>query len=800
MEYLRERQEGGYRAVDPDVFPSDNYERVYLAHPDVSADKHNYDKFEVRTPHNSHMSTVMYIERTMEFEFEYYNNSNFFPLDVSDKTVALDSCGFSLQNNMRTMTMDYEFSTVVEKPSEWVPIYTHMYPKSLAPMARNSGRNFGENHDAGMNFVYNNRGIREVKLVPGVNLFTNEEVDRRKLHAALDRELLAIPNQEVYTFTPNEPARAADAYQPRPPDNYVTAAAGVDRIADNDGYAGMTAQITALEESKTDVWDVIAKHNEGAEDLTDEETDVIVAFDHICKQLVKIADSSFYKEPLTTIQAIFATARLPALFTVPGDASQIRMFLIHAPNDTYIQSYTNLNEAADIARNIYLVRHPFDPDKHTNRHPRYFPTLYYSNDGTAIANGDMRITEDLGNMTDVQLRTAFNHAYTKLQIVRLYKIARRIGLHQNELTAEQVVHAQHVLGHPNPFLMDAYTIPAGILEEWKNIYRNYMYPLYNYVATTEHYVDFNTITDLDTNQVLTTRGVVFRDGHPTPIPMYTRFRHTFIEPVVCGLGKPSPGCRVGCWKNVGEVIPRIDRFSLQAHYEDKLNNRLFDVYALRAFVSNSTRSVFSRKVSAKLHTVHYRHILKPRVSLVQHCFEKHHLVRHFMFGGVDGGASRTFEFEFSFRTNSEPIFIWFYTQRSDRDVHMYNDVPKLHLRGPAITQFLLHNKTRSKVLDYTSGDHRARLLQLTQDVFPEYCPPRSHYGGYVCLPYCSIPKSVHVSGFEEELSGRITAKSTAGDYHMQQPEGLEFDLCALVMYKDKYLSVNQNDIRRGFDV
>ena len=179
-------------------------------------------------------------------------------------------------------------------------------------------------------------------------------------------------------------------------------------------------------------------------------------------------------------------------------------------------------------------------------------------------------------------------------------------------------------------------------------------------------------------------------------------------------------------------------------------------------------------------------------------------MRNFKYGGSGAGkvdGSLTFEFEFSFRTNSDPVFIWFYTRRADEGITKYQYLPKMNLRGPAITQFVLHNKTRSKVLDYASGDHRARLHQLTQDVFPEYGPPRHHYGGYVCLPYCSIPKSVHVSGFEEQLSGRITVESTGNLRHMGDAnDAMRYDLCALIMYKDKFLTVNQNEIRRGFDV
>ena len=68
---LKNRQEGRYKGFDPRSLPTDAYERIYLSH-DPKVDSMSHTEFDLRAPHNSHMSTVAYLERSFDFIIEKY--------------------------------------------------------------------------------------------------------------------------------------------------------------------------------------------------------------------------------------------------------------------------------------------------------------------------------------------------------------------------------------------------------------------------------------------------------------------------------------------------------------------------------------------------------------------------------------------------------------------------------------------------------------------------------------------------------------------------------------------------------
>ena len=132
---MKNRQEGRYKGFDPRSLPTDAYERIYLSH-DPKVDSLGRTEFDLRAPHNSHMATTAYLERTYDFIVEKYNTDlqHWLPDDTeaaNQKNLEFASPGFSLQNNIKNLTMDFGYTTVTEHPHEWVPFYTHLYPESL---------------------------------------------------------------------------------------------------------------------------------------------------------------------------------------------------------------------------------------------------------------------------------------------------------------------------------------------------------------------------------------------------------------------------------------------------------------------------------------------------------------------------------------------------------------------------------------------------------------------------------------------------------------------------------------------
>ncbi len=154
---LANRVEGTYKPFDQSKLPRDNYERIYATHSPVEENL-GYAKFDIRSPAQSHMSTVAYLERTLEFRLElrqrYVLPKVWRPMAFDDEAdgdlllattprgpvMMINSPGFALQNCMKRSTMIFQDCTVTDKPSEWLPMYSHLYQKSLRSHIRGSDR------------------------------------------------------------------------------------------------------------------------------------------------------------------------------------------------------------------------------------------------------------------------------------------------------------------------------------------------------------------------------------------------------------------------------------------------------------------------------------------------------------------------------------------------------------------------------------------------------------------------------------------------------------------------------------
>ena len=76
----------------------DNYERIYIANEPV-VDEIEHTRFDLRAPHNSHMSTVAYLEREYTIEFQKKVAHKFTAHTILDGFEAeINSPGFALQN------------------------------------------------------------------------------------------------------------------------------------------------------------------------------------------------------------------------------------------------------------------------------------------------------------------------------------------------------------------------------------------------------------------------------------------------------------------------------------------------------------------------------------------------------------------------------------------------------------------------------------------------------------------------------------------------------------------------------
>ena len=154
---LANRVEGTYKPFDQSKLPRDNYERIYATHSPVEENL-GYVKFDIRSPAQSHMSTVAYLERTLEFQLECdppgaahhipvgplfeIGGRKVFDTLTNKLNVRINSPGFALQNVMQRFTTSFSETTVTDEPVKWLPHYTHFFPKTLEPLVSNSGRAF----------------------------------------------------------------------------------------------------------------------------------------------------------------------------------------------------------------------------------------------------------------------------------------------------------------------------------------------------------------------------------------------------------------------------------------------------------------------------------------------------------------------------------------------------------------------------------------------------------------------------------------------------------------------------------
>ena len=160
---LAERKEGKYLPFDVQMLPTDNMEQIYVTH-DPAAESLDSVRFDIRSPHTCHMSSVAYLERTLEFMilarpprgggFVHH----FHPMNPANQengrsilvtkgnatrlAIRLNSPGFSLQNVMKRFTMTFKDGTVIDEPSSWLPQYSHLYQVCLANYVNASGRAF----------------------------------------------------------------------------------------------------------------------------------------------------------------------------------------------------------------------------------------------------------------------------------------------------------------------------------------------------------------------------------------------------------------------------------------------------------------------------------------------------------------------------------------------------------------------------------------------------------------------------------------------------------------------------------
>ena len=847
---MKNRQEGGYKGFDPRSLPTDAYERIYQVHKPLE-DNLEYTSFDLRAPHNSHMSTVAYLERTFHFVYETQTNGHFTPATTNNVLAMIASPGFTLQNVMKNITMDFGYTTVTDKPHEWVPFYTHLYPKSLKNYVKHSGRSFHDDRNSAytatttVRVQSDNEILRLLRLDHIVETLPDEHRavldyyqpivgEQPNLFAFDLREDHAVPTVNYFVILSKYTTTSFDTNDGAPAiGHYVTdwrrlgvgANQPVYKSVDKIGARVLESILHDLSShtffSLTELAGDFAEASETREEIeaideglrTQEQKNQLEAADHAYHALLpminkiraladvtaelfrKYNDPTHYSNLVGDSADVFDGYMLlprtmkvylehlqshPQMHTLAlgGHGAQLRRFT-HDYGDGTI-NFVNLPAQntlgfymSDVDSIINMDN--FGPHHNTSQTPAIL--AYYQNKAEADA-GLAQNTADLAdvNITAAAFRTISNTYISQGFYPRtLTQIFTAMGYGTDARTAQQRILAQK------------YTGTADVVPFWLNYFNKYIKPLHAKRALIED----KAVKGADGSVVVPEDGVFLH------VAINAHFKLRFIEPLIVGVHKPGEHCNIGCWRDTGDIIPRIDRYKYDIHWLDNLGFRLVLATTI-APLGVSPRRITCKGVSdTKLHTTHYRGLMKPHTDLYLHDFKLHTLHSFTM----NDQEEHIFDFNLHHRSIPPPLYICFFTKLHVPDVtqpiRRYN---KIYHQGPGISKLLLHSNTRLKVFDYMDGENQARLNLLTQNLYPEYDADKDGFGAACVIPYAAIPKSVHQEHFTDDITGRIGVKNTIDLFANPVNTSYRCDICALLIYKDKYLSLLENDARRVLDL
>ena len=867
MAAFRNRAQGGYRPFDTGSLAQDNYERIYTTYSPTEETDYCV-KFDIRTPHQCHMSTATYLERKFRFRLNYRpaTSVNFRVIDLAYEdrgigndpdeaespvitygdhlAVVCNSPGFTLQNCMKHFQMRFKDTHVIDKPSEWLAMYTHLYSHALRNYVKGSSGAF-----------LKDRLIKA--LEPRNSPFVK---DRMRLVRMNNRAGFVL---DLYTFTNTHNFAPSVSTPPGPlrpilTDFYFHDAGALlmNRLMSDidyyfsEGYNGtrdedygiaeeLDADAKENEEQTLAQWRHahnlgLAAHNKAPAARTPDN------ITHMQAAEAFFAETQIMKLALTDVtgrqrhigaypQAVIAIYEaylnnperyrdldvnghvtgpfviMPRAFVDPAGEDEKEM---HVDFNDFLHLYEH-------SCNIYQSNRYDNTHLFVNHVARfeYFREDRNLQDATnlgvvqGLVDGpEWETFTDAGKAVHTELgdiaRTAFRHGHLRtlhFLLIETGKIFTEFGI--ASMRAHKDAGTLNLLWDTfNPAEKMRYIIFGD----------NDANPFYQWYCAT--YVQPN----MDLVQIASQQAVRDEVANEVVLPpadtlpnvgalqlIQSEFELSFIEPLVCGLHKPGEGPQPGCWSNVGDIFPRVDRFMYQFDFEeDALARRLINVLENEDGTGELRVDLVPGYSTSKLHTVYYRGLLKPRVDLVLHDFETRNLGQaHFMANPLnrEDHANVTVEFEFNYRTKPQPLYMIFHTVTNYQLESAFQSVPFCH-QGPVIDSLTLHTNTRSRVFYYSGAAHE-RLELLTVNNFPQYTPMRDGFGACVVVPINKLPESVYMDPHDDTIRGKATL-SIPDFMGTKMVSDIDYrsTLRLTLVYKDLHLELNDVGVRRVQDL
>ena len=731
---------------------TDNYERLYLTHQDISNDDTKKSEFVIRHPHKSHMSTVVMLERS--YRLEKIN-----PLSGQPETVdrgglpdyaEINQPGFALQNIMESFQINYGGTTLIDNPSKWLPWYSRLYSKTLESCVRKSGRNFANHHGLPNYFEYDNRferliDIKEVELEhfnqAGSIIFPDEV--RSNEGWDYKSGALGLSNADAFELIVNwRPDRDGMAARNAVLQSFQTMTT---HLPEATPHLRKTKLVQIIAEYETIIDIPLAQRSQAQKDRATEIQPIVDAL-------------TVFEEAVSTTTPFICNAALNFWQQMLSSDNTVKISGGGSFQPQERTDYTADEVLALRKKNHFLLQvdNPKinTPEYATGRN--IFESYWNMSEG-APPNEIFRYQQDrdrfdqitANGATDQQKRDALAEGMMTGHLPKTCKtILEQCGLDKSPIDADPAKQQARtdIFGgmHATAF--------AAMYPFYKLC--DAMYSVHNQLLPKVHPQSEITIYDYAAD---------WREA------WQNHFVVKFREPLVLGPHKPMLGPMVGCWQNTGDVLPRVDEittYSINWLAED----RLFKSTDLNwAVVPQST----------KLHTMHFR-------GDFDHLYQQHELkipIHDFEVFDLGNSLRNVFEVRTTF---GPPQLILFYTQfmgqihKSIETLNMAHNIKKLKIRVDSASEVVFDDNI----------DH------VTASRFAEYVPQHNWYrGNMLCIPFNSLPRGNSVNVTKQlEVQWELEQSLVLNDPINNLTSHL---FCALI-YKDKFVSMKKHVQQSGW--
>jgi len=794
-------------AFPPELDKSEGVERFHKKH-EAESDTLQHTKFDLRAPAGSHMSSVVYVEKSVvvQLEKQILGSDDWLAATAPWNLKAeINSCGFAIQNTTEELSFDYNSTSIRERPAQWLPFYSELYRKSLKPYVRNSGRAFVDFRQRGLGTPYDSV---EDRLISGKNQFRETSVGG----AGIDHPYWALSQNlmDLDELDDNFNEATQGFIYPIDPDVTVTVTSDGVNVRSLDVCKLTTfyhhSHLYAVDEvASQDIPIFWARLEQAgittpaaAAGLTDQQPDLLEAWHGIRNNAIKCI--KHYSDETAAVQQSYGgeDGNFPKYKSFPKTWFEIEQILDEA-NNPFRDPADGINKIIDPAGGVTPLEdaqlHDLQDKELLSRYARWwatfvdgkprdengydFLTSYYN---TAMEDDEkhrMYVLQD--NISPGSLKEYLQLAFAAGKGQGLYIRTIHAILNKRAKVLEQLDYSEENRQIRAYRTYLDLVSPLGVpFTTWKDVARRYA-QLDGLVLEIED--EHNGVYD---------NVHVAVAQKPNSVAVIK-----FVEPLVCGFARPSVA-ECGVFGERGSILPSVDRMSVSFHWCDKMSERLFNTFEMRNYYNDSTHHKEEYRLqvvsqSTFLHTTHYRAKLNMPVQLALGGMEFTSLgVITFASDGrdVDG---HDISFVTQLETNPEPVFLIFYARR------IWDDVPNQFKRtyndGCAITRLSLQIGGCSNAFALGNSDNHGVLQQMTASHFPEYMPRIDRTGGVVAVAYSGLMHGAWVARDSIELRGVARCEMQYYASFERYDYEDKFELCVLALSNARSLEISKNYAR-----